>query len=137
MKRPDTLQDVVQAWSLDVRAYSTAIAGFLDSFYVNPERRQAMIDPEPDATGNAEIDAYLGAVAEHLARRWRLRIPAWTQKPCRFLRQPLFATSIESLKALLLAQSPLSFRKRMIFVEHEPLRRARMQRADQSPDAAA
>jgi hypothetical protein len=30
------------------------------------------------------------------------------------------------LKPLLIAQSPLAFRRRMIFVEHEPLRRARM-----------
>lgn len=136
MNRPDTLQDVAQAWRLDAHAYSTAIAGFLDSFYMNPDRRQSMISVEPESTGNAEIDAYLGAVAEHLARRWDLAIPAWTQKPLRFLHKPLFATSSESLKALLLAQSPLSFRKRMIFVEHEPLRRARMPRADISGEVA-
>ena len=132
MKRPDTLQDVAKAWSPDSQAYQVAIAGFLDSFYMNPDRRQAMIAVEPDATGDARIDAWLGAAAEHLARRWDLAIPQWTQQPRRFLREPVFAGQIESLKALLLAQSPLSFRKRMIFVEHEPLRRARMPTDDLS-----
>ena len=126
MNRPNTLQDVVEAWTFDRESYRIAIAGFLDSFYMNSERRQSMIDPEPELTRDAYTDAWLGAAAEHLARRWNLVIPDWTQHPGRFLHAPHFATSIESLKALLLAQSPLAFRKRMIFVEHEPLRRARM-----------
>ena len=71
----------------------------------------------------------LGAVGEHLARRWNLRgMPAWTDHPSRFLHEPYFTTPIEKLKAMLLAQSPLAFRRRMIFTEAEPLRRARMPR---------
>ncbi len=95
---------------------------------MEPERRQAMIDPEPPMTGAAIRDAFLGAVAEHLARRWGLAIPKWTANPARTLHEPHFAGGIEALKPLLLAQSPLAFRKRMIFVEHEPLSRARMPR---------
>ena len=87
-----------------------------------------MIDPEPPLTGSPYSDAYLGAVGEHLARRWDLRIPAWTDDPRRILHEPVFAGGIEALKAMLLVQSPLAFRRRMIFVEHEPLRRARMPR---------
>ena len=136
MKRPDTLQDVAKAWSRDSQAWQVALAGFLDSFYMNPDRRQSMIATEPDPTGEARIDAWLGAVAEHLARRWGLAIPQWTQQPGRFLHEPVFASPIESLKALLLVQSPLSFRKRMIFVEHEPLRRARMPIGDPTRHAA-
>jgi hypothetical protein len=65
-----------------------------------------------------------------LARRWNLAaVPAWTDDPSRFLHETHFTTPIESLKAMLLAQSPLAFRRRMIFTEAEPLRRARMPRA--------
>jgi hypothetical protein len=104
-----------------------AVAEFLDEFYTHPESRQSMIADEPPAFGQFE-DAWLGAVAEHLARRWDLEIPPWVDQPHRFLAQPFFAGGLESLKAILLAESPLAFRKRQIFVEAEPLRRARMPR---------
>lgn len=125
-RRPDTLAEVSSRRSEGDEAYRIALAQYLDNFYVNPARRQAMIDPEPPATGAALQDAMLGAIAEHLARRWDLVIPAWTEAGFRFLHRPHFATPIEALKATLLAQSPIAFRRRMIFVEHEPLRRARM-----------
>jgi len=53
-------------------------------------------------------------------------VPAWTNDIMRFLHVPYFTTPIESLKAMLLAQSPQAFRRRMIFTEAEPLRRALM-----------
>ena len=135
MNRPNTLDDVAQAWNADFDSYRSTIAGFLDTFYMNPARRQAMIDPEPRLCNEPKMNAYLGAVAEHLARRWTLKIPKWTSDPKRFLHKPYFAGDIESLKPLLLAQSRLAFRKRMIFVEHEPLRRARMPREALSASA--
>jgi hypothetical protein len=67
-------------------------------------------------------------VSEHLARRWGLTVPRWADDPSRFLREPYFTTPIEDLKAMLLVQSPLAFRRRLIFTEAEPLRRARMPR---------
>lgn len=121
MKRPATLIDVAAVSQPGSPLHDHAMAGFLDDFYMNPDRRQAMI-------GYPKMDAYLAAVAEHLARRWDLDIPAWTANPARTLHAPVFGTTIEELKPMLLAQSPLAFRKRMIFVEHEPLRRARMPR---------
>jgi hypothetical protein len=42
-----------------------------------------------------------------------------------FSTPPYFTTSIEGLKALLLAESPIAFRRRLIFTEAEILRRAR------------
>jgi hypothetical protein len=70
--------------------------------------------------------ASLGGVGEHLARRWNLTIPAWREDPSRFLHRPYFTTPLEGLKALLLVESPIAFRRRLIFTEAEPLRRARM-----------
>lgn len=66
------------------------------------------------------------AIGEHLARRWNLAIPPWTDDPSHFLHRPYFTTTIEGLKAVLLAESPIAFRRRLIFTEAEPLRRARM-----------
>ena len=128
VRRCAPLIEVARASAKDPSAYDAAMAGFLDTFYTQPARRQAMIEPEPELTGKAHLDAFLATVAEHLARRWTLSIPTWTFNPARTLHEPFFATSIEALKPLLLVQSPLAFRKRMIFVEHEPLSRARMPR---------
>lgn len=127
--RPKSLREaatLAREWELPL---GRVVAEFLDEFYTHPEARQAMIVEEPPAVGEFE-DAWLGAVAEHLARRWSLEIPAWVDQPHRFLRRPFFAGGLESLKAILLAESPLAFRKRQIFVEAEPLRRARMPRDD-------
>ena len=126
MNRPNSLAEVADRLSADRAALHVAMAGFLDSFYTQPERRQAMIDPEPQLLGDAILDATIGGVGEYLARRWKLTIPPWTEQPERFLKEPYFPTPLEHLKPLLIAQSPLAFRRRMIFVEHEPLRRARM-----------
>jgi hypothetical protein len=126
MNRPNTLAEVADRLKADKQSMHVAMAGFLDSFYTQPERRQAMIDPEPQLLRDAILDATVGGVGEHLARRWNLTIPAWTEHPGRFLKQPYFPTPLEKLKPMLIAQSPLAFRRRMIFVEHEPLRRARM-----------
>jgi hypothetical protein len=124
MNRPDTLVEVAKRAGREDR--HMLVAGFLNTFYTQPDRRQAMIDPEPELTGDAIFDAAIGGIGEHLARRWRLRIPPWTEHPARFLKQAHFPTPLENLKPMLIAQSPLAFRRRLIFVEHEPLRRARM-----------
>jgi hypothetical protein len=126
MNRPDTLAEVATRLKADAEDRHTLFAGFLDNFYVRPERRQAMLDPEPEMTGDAILDATIGGIGEHLARRWHLRIPPWTEHPARFLKRAHFPTPLEGLKPMLIAQSPLAFRRRLIFTEHEPLRRARM-----------
>ena len=53
--------------------------------------------------------------------------PQWTEAPERFLTRPAFMGP-ERMKAFLLMESPSAFRRRMIFAEAEPLRRARMPR---------
>lgn len=128
MTRPDTLAEVARRANAGTQTFEFALSEFLDSFYMNPDARQAMIDDDPGPLAEPRRHAALGAVGEHLARRWKLRIPPWTDDPSRFLKAPYFTTSLEGLKAMLLAQSPLAFRRRLIFTEAEPLRRARMPR---------
>ena len=128
MKRPNTLAEVAVKVSAGA-AFGPTLSEFLDEFYGHPERRQAMITDEPPPLADDREHAMLGAVGEHLARRWGLAVPTWTDDTMRFLHAPYFTTPIENLKAMLLVQSPQAFRRRLIFTEAEPLRRARMPRA--------
>jgi len=50
-------------------------------------------------------------------------VPAWTEEPERFLREPLFAGGLESLKAILIVESPSAFRRRIIFISADGLSR--------------
>ena len=64
------------------------LSEFLDSFYLasTPEQRLACLRDEPRMTGDTRLDALAGAVAEYLAKQYRLpSVPAWTFEPCRYL----------------------------------------------------
>ena len=115
---PDAVRD--DGVTLDHR-----LREFLDFFYAaGREARVRAIGGEPGPAGRVQ-DAYLAAVAEHLARRFALAVPPWTDGPLRFLKEPYFAGGFESLKAILLVESPLAFRRRNIFVGHDALSRPR------------
>jgi hypothetical protein len=62
----------------------------------------------------------------YVNRRTMLPVRSVTARTEPFLRHPHCTTTIEGLKALLIAESPIAFRRRLIFTEAEPLRRARM-----------
>jgi hypothetical protein len=130
LERPASLREVAE-FTRDVNdsrgVFGRAASEFFDEFYLSPAARQAMIAGEPVAVGKFE-DAYLGAVAGHLERRWNLEIPDLVDQLHRFLDRPIFAGGFESLKAILLSESPLAIRKPHFFVEAVPLRRARMPR---------
>jgi len=101
------------------------------------QTRPALLAPEPQHLPSAEEHALLGAIGEHLARRWNLIIPEWVNDPSRFLKRPYFTSPLEGFKALLIAESPLAFRRRLIFTEAEPLRRATMPRENPLQDSIA
>ena len=115
-------------------SWVNAVSEFLDEFYLSgPAERQRMIGEEPGLTGVAFQDTYIGAVGEHLARRWGLDIPAWADDPPRFLDEPHFPDYMELAKPVFLRDSPIAFRRRLIFTEAEPLRRARFPREGKPP----
>jgi len=126
--RPTSLRQAVDR-TIEGYGFIDAISEFLDEFYLGgPAERQRMIGEEPRLTGVAFQDAYVGAVGEHLARRWGLEIPAWADDPRRFLDKPRFPDHMELAKPVFLRDSPIAFRRRLIFTEAEPLRRARFPR---------
>lgn len=129
--RPGTLAEVVSRAASGEQALTVALHEFLDEFYLDNDQvsRARRIEDEPALLGHSETDAYIGAVGEHLARRWRLgEPPRWTDRKARFLTKPWFPPGTDQEKSFLLAESPLAFRRRMLFVSAEPLRRARMPR---------
>jgi len=128
--RPTSLKEAVDR-SREGYGFMDSLNEFLDEFYLRrPSERQRMIAEEPGLTGVAFRDAYVGAVGEHLARRWELGIPAWADDPRRFLDTPHFPEFMELAKPVFLRDSPIAFRRRLIFTEAEPLRRARFPREE-------
>lgn len=123
--RPVTIQEVAQRCKSGAQSFDTAILEFLDFFYTNTNLRAASIEGRPEKI-DAVRDAYLAAVAEHLARSYGLTIPDWTEEQGNELHYPFFSGGLESLKGVLVAESPTSFRRRMLFVSKDALSRPRL-----------
>ncbi|MGF1642105.1 MAG: hypothetical protein ACFCUJ_00565 [Thiotrichales bacterium] len=125
-RRPRALHEVVD-WGRTNGERDAYLREFLDEFYIerDPVVRAGMLSTPPQLCEDAHVNAYLAAVAEHLSLRYRLDVPQWTSEKSRFLHKAHFPCGLESLKAMLIAQSPAAFRRRMIFVESDPLYRPR------------
>jgi hypothetical protein len=122
--RPATLNEVAVR-TRDGEPFDPLLREFLDTFYgADSGTMTAAIAGVPHEIDPIH-DAYLAAVAEHLARKYELAIPPWVESPQRFLEKPFFAGGLESLKAILLVESPLAFRRRQIFVSANALSRPR------------
>jgi hypothetical protein len=127
--RPNTLAEAVER----VRSgepQDAALAEFVDSFLLAPDSasRYACIEAEPPLSGSARLDALAGAIAEYLAKQYRLgAVPRWASHPSRKLDEPWFTTSSSdpAMREYLSFASPGEFRWRNIFTEERPLRRAR------------
>lgn len=116
MERPHSIAEIAHRMDRGIRDFDPSVREFLDAWQSmsSPERREALAD-EPHRLGDVK-DAYLATLAEHLALSGHLSVPGWTEQPDRFLPEPFFAGGLESLKAILLAESPLAFRRRLIFI---------------------
>ena len=122
--RPATLEEVAVR-TIAGEPFDPLLREFLDTFYgSNSDTRVRAVAGIP-ARIDAVHDAYLAAVAEHLALRSALPVPQWVDEPHRFLVKPFFAGGLETLKAILLVESPLAFRRRQIFVSANALSRPR------------
>jgi hypothetical protein len=122
--RPRSLHEVARRVSSGEQGFDTALREFLDSYYANPEQRTAAIGQQPQSL-DALHDAYIAAVAEHLARSHDLEIPSWAENQGLQLSKPFFAGKLEGLKARLAVESPTAFRRRMLFVSKDALFRPR------------
>lgn len=98
---------------------------FLDEFSLRGDdrsRAQAVAE-RPEYTGDPRYDAYLGALAEHLAAAHGLERPTWSVEPARFLDRFWFVSDIPGFRAIAIAQAPAAFRRRGVFVPERSLHR--------------
>lgn len=80
------------------------------------ERLPHAIAERPTAQLDSYTWNYLAAMVEVAALRKNLPIPQWIME-IEPLSNPVFATSLESLRLHLLTSAPLPFRRRNIFVD--------------------
>jgi hypothetical protein len=122
--RPNTLIEVCRRTLADEDDFDRALREFLDHFYrADGAERARAIAARPPLVDPLR-DAYIAAAAEHLARRWKLPLPSWTDDHGFALNRPYFSGGLESLKAILTAESPTAFRRRLLFVSANALDRA-------------
>lgn len=127
-RRPRSLFEVVRD-AETTEDIGCNLADFLDHMNLlakrpgSAVRMAAGLRTEPPRTGDAVQDAYLAAVAAHLAHRLRLRVPAWADKKSRRLEHPWFALPDAWARATLLRDSPAAFRERNLFTTEDALHR--------------
>lgn len=105
--------------------FLVAVREFLDEFGLrgDDELRAAAIAQPPALTGDGRYDAYLGALAEHLAVVHELERPAWSTGPDRFLDRFWFVSDVPGFRAISIAQAPAAFKRRGVFVPERTLHR--------------
>jgi hypothetical protein len=98
---------------------------FLDEFALRGDDRCRLeaIVQRPELTGDPRHDAYLGALAEHLAAIHGLIRPGWSVEPGRFLDRFWFVSEVPGFRAVAIAQAPAAFRRRGVFVPERSLHR--------------
>jgi hypothetical protein len=123
MSRPQSTAEVARRAISRKQEFDPACREFLDAWQsMDADGRVAALADEPAAVGQVQ-DAYLAALAEHFALSERIAVPSWTEEPHRFLTDPFFSGGLERLKAILLVESPLAFRRRLIFISADGLSR--------------
>ncbi len=125
-----SIREISSKWRSEMESGRTPFYGELGNLLDDFRKRcqtedemMALVSTPPVATGQPETDAYLAAVTESLCREHGMLPPAWTEESVYFLPQPWFAGGMESLKAILLVESPVAFRRRNLFVSANALDR--------------
>ncbi|MBL0407762.1 hypothetical protein JKG68_28045 [Microvirga aerilata] len=126
--KPKSLADVAAMAREDSDCFRLASGEFLQAFYLEKDKavQQAMLDPVPIPTGDSKDDAWLGAIGEHLAQRWDLEVPPWTQEVTFIGGQTLSFWPDEALaRDIQIVETPPAFRRRLLFTYAEPLMNAK------------
>jgi hypothetical protein len=133
MKRPRTLNEVSRRVLSGDDEFSPALREFLDTFYLSEDQMRSIGLRERPLLIDPVSDAYLSATAEHLALQYGLEVPPWTETQGHALKRPQFFGG--SLKAILIVESPLAFRRRLLFVSANALDRASMHSSNAVPNS--
>ena len=77
---------------------------------------QAAVAERPAVALTPYWENYLAATIEHAAMQKRMAPPEWTRK-VQPLAEPVFGSSLRSLREHLLFNAPIAFRRRNIFID--------------------
>jgi hypothetical protein len=80
------------------------------------EERNELVSTPPTLVGDRRFDALMAALAEYLCSRSGILAPTWVEEECRFLEHRWFVSGIRSLHADAIANSPVSFSRRGVFI---------------------
>lgn len=123
-------ETVVASAKAPKEAFGYALRNFLDAYYksTTPQKRKALAG-EPcmlrsRLRDGGVADAYLAALANHLARTDGFPSPRWAVSKKRMPDRPWFALNTPQAKMWLLTQSPAAFRERNLFISADGLSRA-------------
>lgn len=107
-----TLNQTRQQIEINSEHWSIFLMDFVDDFR---RHKDLQMLSEPFERSEERFDAMLASTAEALCDEQKIEPPPWLSgvPAC---RDPWFVAGIESLKAIALAESPLRFRLRKIFV---------------------
>jgi hypothetical protein len=120
----ETLARVAER-TLSGEDFRHAAREFLGEFplRVDDSARSAAISERPAPTGDPRHDAYLGALAEHIATLYGIERPAWSVEPDRFLDTWWFVSDVPGFRAISIAQAPAAFVKHGVFLPERSLHR--------------
>ena len=102
---------------VDTSSAFRVIARFLE-FYDKADwpTRERMVLPRPDSTGSERYDAMLGGIVEYACATHRVLAPSWVNDPQFFLDEFWFVSGMKSLHADAIVHSPISFKRRGVFL---------------------
>lgn len=98
----------------DPRYLLSELNNFINN--LSPKESELVFKTKPEGKLSAYLSNYLAAMIEHAAIKKNFSIPKWTQE-IKALKVAHFETTLETLRLYLLINSPVSFRKRGIFLD--------------------
>jgi hypothetical protein len=92
-------------------------------FRITDGSRLRAISERPEFTGDRRYDAYLGALAEHIADLYGLERPEWSIDPRRFLDTPWLLSEVPGFRATSIAEASPAFARHRVFIPERSLHR--------------
>jgi hypothetical protein len=81
----------------------------------------SVVSLQPESTGSVQWDALLAGLAEHVAFRASVAVPAWSSASDKFLNTWWFLMPFSSLHGAVLAETPAAFANRGVFISRDSL----------------
>lgn len=114
-----TVNDYKQTTKSYGEYWDVAFRCFVDDFRAAPD---TSVLEEPLSLDTLHIDALFASTIEALCDEKGIEPPAWVWA-VPGLQEPWFVCGLEGYKAILIAESPVQFRRRLIFVSRDFLKR--------------